>query len=52
VVLSVTSSYLAVVIGMVEVALAITVILTALFAPDKYSQRAFRLLPWTNSEKG
>ena len=28
-------------------ALAMTVILTALYAPQKFSDRAFRLLPWT-----
>jgi hypothetical protein len=31
----------------VEVALTVAVILTATYGPDKYSSRAFRLLPWT-----
>ena len=36
----------------IEVALTITVILTALYAPTKFSDRAFRMLPWTNREPG
>jgi hypothetical protein len=31
-------------VGAVEILLAVTVVLTALFAPDKFSDRAFRLL--------
>lgn len=50
--LSITSSDLIAVIAIVEVALAITVILTALYASDKYSLRAFRLLLWTNTNRG
>ena len=42
-----TSPYLALAFSMLEAVLAITVILTALYAPDKYSIRAFKLLPWT-----
>jgi hypothetical protein len=34
----------------IEVALTITVILTALYAPRKFSDRAFRMLPWTTRE--
>jgi hypothetical protein len=42
-----TASYLAMAFSILEAVLAITVILTALYAPDKYSIRAFKLLPWT-----
>ena len=34
----------------IEVALAIMVILTALYAPRRFSDRAFRMLPWTTRE--
>jgi hypothetical protein len=34
------------IIVLVEIALTVAVILTAAYGPDKYSSRAFRLLPW------
>jgi hypothetical protein len=33
-------------ITLVEIALTIMVIFTALYAPKEFSDRAFRLLPW------
>jgi hypothetical protein len=42
--------HLAVAITLIEATLVITVILTALYAADKYSARAFRLLPWPTNE--
>lgn len=38
---------LATICMMLEVALTATVVLTALFAPEPISDRAFRMLPWT-----
>jgi hypothetical protein len=35
----------------IEAALAVTIILTALFARDDLSDRAFRMLPWTTPPK-
>jgi hypothetical protein len=37
------------VIIIVEIMLTITVMLTALYAPQEFSSRAFRLLPWPTS---
>ena len=42
-----TAPYLAMAFSILEAVLAIAVILTALYARDKYSIRAFKLLPWT-----
>jgi hypothetical protein len=36
---------------MLLVALAIMVVLTALYAPTKYSNRAFRMLPWATGKR-
>ena len=44
--------HLAVACAIVEIALVITVVLTALFATSQYSNRAFRLLPWAMHETG
>jgi uncharacterized membrane protein (DUF485 family) len=44
------TSYLGVAVTTVEIVLAITVILTALFGSERYSSRAFRLLPWVARE--
>jgi len=44
--------FLASIIAVLGAALAAVVILTALYAPEKYSVRAFRLLPWTDSPAG
>jgi len=38
--------HLAAAITILEIAIATMVILTALYAPNNYSSRAFRLLPW------
>ncbi|GAA2148698.1 hypothetical protein [Actinomadura napierensis] len=42
-----TAPALAVVLIVLEAALTITIIATALYAPDPISARAFRMLPWT-----
>jgi hypothetical protein len=42
-----TAPNLGEIIVLVEIALTAAVILTATYGPDKYSSRAFRLLPWT-----
>lgn len=41
---------LAMAIIVLEAVLAVTVILTALYAPDKYSNRAFTLLRWARRD--
>ncbi|MDF5751755.1 hypothetical protein [Spongiactinospora sp. TRM90649] len=38
---------LAAALTLLEAALAATVVLTALYAPERLSDRAFRMLPWT-----
>ena len=45
-----TAPHLGVVIALVEVALTIAVIFTALYAPRESSDRAFRLLPWVTAD--
>ena len=42
--------YLAIAVAGLEAVLAILVVLTALYANETQSARAFRLLPWTVSE--
>lgn len=42
-----TAPSLGEIIVLVELALTVAVVLTATYGPDKYSSRAFRLLPWT-----
>lgn len=37
----------AIALTLLEAALTTTVVLTALYAPDPISDRAFRMLPWT-----
>ncbi|GAB3977756.1 hypothetical protein GCM10029978_068440 [Actinoallomurus acanthiterrae] len=44
-----TAPALAALVTVLEAALTITVILTALYAPKRISDRAFRMLPWTAS---
>jgi hypothetical protein len=44
-----TAPNLGEIIVLVEIALTAAVIITAIYGPDKYSSRAFRLLPWTAS---
>jgi hypothetical protein len=46
----VVAPHLAVAVAILESSMAIAVILTALYAPEKYSTRAFRLLPWTTRQ--
>ncbi|MEU6745148.1 hypothetical protein ABZ914_02855 [Spirillospora sp. NPDC046719] len=39
--------WLAITLTLLEAALTVTVVLTALYAPTAISDRAFRMLPWT-----
>ena len=41
-----TAPRLSAAITLIEIALTVTVILTALYAPEEQSARAFRMLPW------
>lgn len=41
---------LAVVLTLLEASLTVMIIVTALYAPDSISDRAFRMLPWTTSK--
>jgi hypothetical protein len=43
---SLSCPHLAMIVGVSLTALAVAVVLTALYAPKKFSERAFRLLPW------
>lgn len=45
----VAAAPLGIVLVATEVLLGAAVVLTALYAPDEYSARAFRLLTWTSS---
>ena len=45
--LALTMPWAALALTALEAALSTTVILTALYAPESLSHRAFRLLPWT-----
>jgi hypothetical protein len=47
VVIGLTGPRLAATVSLLQETLVITVVLTALYGPEKYSQRAFRVLPWT-----
>ncbi|MFG1620168.1 hypothetical protein ACGFI3_46105 [Nonomuraea wenchangensis] len=42
-----TVPYLAAILVLVEAALAVVVVVTALYAAEPISKRAFRMLPWT-----
>ena len=46
-VIGLTGPRLGATVSFLQETLAITVVLTALYAPEKYSKRAFRVLPWT-----
>ncbi|MER6946511.1 hypothetical protein ABT294_21005 [Nonomuraea sp. NPDC000554] len=41
---------LAVILTLLEALLTVVVIVTALYAPEPISDRAFRMLPWTMSK--
>jgi hypothetical protein len=42
-----TAPAVAIVCVLLEAALTVTIVLTALYAPERISDRAFRMLPWT-----